>query len=333
MGICCPISSKNKNLEKNEQGIQSQLSLKDSKENNTIIPNQLSLTGINNNSLTNIIRSQNNSTVNNKNNFPKDTKYEKELNSKFKYFDVMWYDPNETNDSYQFIKCFKNVRYCRICDLEIIKELFKDESLLKWIVITPGSKGEELIQNLKDFDCIKAFFIFCGNEKFHENWAKKYKKVVCITSSPEILCQKFIQFNKNYAFQIKGNLGLNVNIIQKEQLFDTYYKYMKLLFIDKKKEKTKYGQFCIKSLKYLNSDDFKEEFIEDEGENSEENNSPLIVFSNFFKKLKYINNEFFEFTIRSIKQLIVISIWFNRYPFLFHTLSFQDVKELFQKMN
>ena len=55
MGICCPISSKHKNLEKNEQGIQSQLSLKDSKENNSIIPNQLSPTGINNNSLTNII--------------------------------------------------------------------------------------------------------------------------------------------------------------------------------------------------------------------------------------------------------------------------------------
>ena len=28
MGICCPFSSKNKNLEKNEQGIQSQLNLK-----------------------------------------------------------------------------------------------------------------------------------------------------------------------------------------------------------------------------------------------------------------------------------------------------------------
>ena len=177
----------------------------------------------------------------------------------------------------------------------------------------------------------KRFFIFCGNEKLHENWAKKYKKVVCITSSPEILCQKCIEFDNKFAFQIKGNISSNVDAILYEKLIDTYYKYSKLLFFDKKKEKIKYGHFCAKSLEYLNSDDFNEDFEEDENENSEENNSPLIAFSSVFKKLKQINKEFFEIIIRIMKHLILISQWFDGYPFLFHTLSFQEVKDLLEK--
>ena len=32
------------------------------------------------------------------NTFPQGTKYEEELNSNFKYFNVFWYDPNKSND-------------------------------------------------------------------------------------------------------------------------------------------------------------------------------------------------------------------------------------------
>ena len=30
--------------------------------------------------------------------FPQGTKYEKELNLNFKYFNVLWYDPNKVNE-------------------------------------------------------------------------------------------------------------------------------------------------------------------------------------------------------------------------------------------
>ena len=50
--------------------------------------------------------------------------------------------------------------------------------------------------------------------QFHSNWAKKYEKVICLTSNPEILCQKFIEFNKNFAFpnlnyQIQQNISFS----------------------------------------------------------------------------------------------------------------------------
>ena len=108
------------------------------------------------------------------------------------------------------------------------KELFTNEFVSKWIVVTPDSKGEELLKNLKDFECIKAFFIFCKDEKFNVKWAKKIKKVVCITSKPEILCQKFIEFNKTFAFpnfnyQIKENISPPENEKQYEKLFDFFF--------------------------------------------------------------------------------------------------------------
>ena len=65
---------------------------------------------------------------------------------------------------------------------------FKTESISEWIVVTPGSKGKDLIEKLEKFDCIKTFFIYCYDVKLNESLAKNIKKVSCITSSPEILC-------------------------------------------------------------------------------------------------------------------------------------------------
>ena len=48
----------------------------------------------------------------------------------------------------------------------------KEISYEEWIIITPGSKGEELIKNLEDIKCIYAFFIYCGNIELHEKWTK-----------------------------------------------------------------------------------------------------------------------------------------------------------------
>ena len=207
MGICCVSSNKDSNPKENGQNINSQSSFKNTQ---TILPNQLTPTQ-NNIGNNNIQQTQNNTTGINKNAFPKGTKYEKELNSKFRYFDVFWYDPNQTNDFDNFLKCFERVRYYKTHELDAVKKFFMDESLSKWIVITPGSKGEELIRNLENFECIKAFFVFCGNVKLHENWVKKEKKVVCLTSNPEILCKKLFKINLNKLIIYKINIYLFIN--------------------------------------------------------------------------------------------------------------------------
>jgi len=100
--------------------------------------------------------------------FPQGTKYEKELNLNFKYFNVFWYDPNKTNEYEYFKKCFENVMFYKANGLESTLKFFEKESSSEWIVITPGSKGEELINNLEQNQSIKSFFIYCMNTDLHE---------------------------------------------------------------------------------------------------------------------------------------------------------------------
>ena len=118
--------------------------------------------------------------------FPQGTSYEKELMINFKYFNVFWYDPNNTNDYDNFKICFKNVRFIKGNNLKSMFSVFTDETPPnEWIIITPGSKGEEMVHNLEKNKFVHAFFVYCKNTKLHEKWAKSIKKVKCITSNPD----------------------------------------------------------------------------------------------------------------------------------------------------
>ena len=98
------------------------------------------------------------------NTFPIGTKYEEELNSDFKYFNIFWYFPDKTNYFNNFKKCFENVKFYKGNVLNATIDFFEKESVSEWIVITPGSKGKELIQHLEKNNCIKSFFIYCNNK-------------------------------------------------------------------------------------------------------------------------------------------------------------------------
>ena len=150
------ILENNNNSQEKNDNLPKKLCLEDKKENNAY-PNQLN--------------------SNDNNTFPIGTKFEKALNSNFKYFNVFWYDPNKTNDFNCFKKCFENVEFCRKYNLESSINFFKKEKISEWIVVTPGSKGKELIQNLEKFRCIYSFFIYCIDSKSHESCAKNIKKL------------------------------------------------------------------------------------------------------------------------------------------------------------
>ena len=218
---------------------------------------------LNNNKNNNPINNINILTNNNNYTFPKGTKYEEELNANFRYFNVFWYDPNKSNDFVNFRKCFENVEFYQASDIKTIIEFFKTEFISEWIVVTPGSSGEELIKNLEHFDCIKTFFIFYENIRYHEPWAKKYNKVYWITSNPEILCQKFIELNKDYVFpkfdykKFINKLLDTIIEINSKKLCEFNSPIVKLMSEYKKNEKMKYRNFCIKSLHYLNSNKFE----------------------------------------------------------------------------
>ena len=284
-----------------------------------------------------ILKKQNNNIINNNvNTFPKGTIYEKELNKNFKYLNIFWYDPNNSKDYDNFNKCFENVEFCKGNNLISIINFFKKESISEWIVITPGSKGEELIYNLQNFENIKTFFIFCGNIEYHEQWAKKYKKIYCIASNTEILCQKLIELNKNYFvpnlnYKRDENVlfyklfNLSENEIQKK--FESHSLVVKMMIESEKKEKNIYRNFCIKSLNYLNSNKFGNDF-EDK---IKENISLFNIGANLLTELRNENNDMFETFRRLIKNLTLISLYFDQYPFLLNLLSSQEIKNLFQE--
>ena len=188
-----------------------------------------------------------------------------------------------------------------------------------------------MIQNLKDFECIKAFFILCENEKLDKSWANKIKKVIYVTSNAEILCQKLIEFNENFAFpnldyQLKEKLSSSENKKQYEKLFGLYSNSIKLLINNINIGRLKYSKFCIKAFEYLNNDEYKNYIYK----SIEEKYPVTNTNSNRLKILKEIKLNNFELDLNIIKNLTLISSEANEYPFLLHLLSFQEVKNIFE---
>ena len=259
---------------------------------------------------------------NNKNTFPKGTDYEEQLNKYFQYFNVFWYDPNDTSDYKLFEKCFEKVEFYRGYDLFKTINFFQKESISEWIVITPGFQGEELIMNLENFKCIKYFFVYCENTEPHENWTKKYKKIICLTSDPEILCLKFLEVNDyfipNFNYKCKENIDL-------ENPNENYESSKFKIFVQKENiELEKYNKLCIKMLKYLDRDDI----INDLKKSTTENTSIINLFIN---NLAGIGGEaIYQMIISIIKYPILLSLYFNKYPYLLNLLTYQEVEEIFK---
>ena len=272
--------------------------------------------------------------------FPRGSVYEKELMANFKYFNIFWYVPNKTNDFDFFKNCFKNTRLVKGINLESAINFVKNESFSdEWIVITPGSKGEELVQNLEQNNCIFGFVIYCKNMEYHGKWVANMKKVKCLTSNPEILCKKLIELNKVYLFP---NFNYGQNIIKENNNDDNIFLW-NLKKLNSRNEfalnsvkreikhaaniinKTKnlYNKFCIKSINYLNSgnclNDLKEHIP---------NENP--VFNLYARLFREKPKEDIESLIKVFKNWILLSLHFNEYEYLVNIFSYEEIKELFK---
>ena len=273
--------------------------------------------------------------------FPKGTLYEKELMTNFKYFNIFWYDPNKTNDFDFFKNCFINVRLVKGTNIESAIDFFKKEIFSdEWIVITPGSKGEEFIKNLEQNQCIYCFFVYCKNIEEHEKWTKNIPKVKCITSNPEILCKELIELNKDYLFP-NFNYGQNIT---KEKNNEDYLFLWSLKELTSENEfsmnsvkreirdnaiiisksKNIYTKFCIKSLNYLNS----EKCIKDY---REPNENPL--YHHLEQYFKDQSDEDVKDIIKITKKFILLSLYFNEYEYIMNLLSYEEIKEIFDNVN
>ena len=275
------------------------------------------------------------------NNFPKEINYEKELMSNFKYFNVFWYDPNNNNDYDIFKNSFQNVRFVKGNNLESAINFFQKESSSdEWIIVTPGSKGEELIKQLEQNKCINAFFVYCWNTELHKNWTKNIKKVKCLTSDPDILKQKFIELNKNYIFPIFRYDNMDININKSKDAFDfllnlkdidseneyalnSVKREIKILANNINKSKNKYNNFCMKAIHYLET----KNCINDYRQPVPDENSILYHYVKFFKSLK---DEQIGNLLKFMKNNILLSLYFNQYKYILNLFCYEEVKTLFK---
>ena len=259
-----------------------------------------------------------------------------ELKTNFKYFNIFWFDPNKTNN-FDFInKYFVNVQFYKGFELESIINFFnKESSLEEWIVISPGSKGEELISKLHEKESIKAFFIFCHNKKKHEEWIKKYKKIKCLTNDPKILIKQFIEINKDYLIpnfkfgdenKEKIDFKFDFNNLKSNNKYS--FKSAKREYDDLiksiNKNENKYNIFCMKILKYLNEDNFFIDFVE-----TLKDKIQILYF--YIENIKIEETERLKKLIKFVKNIILISLYFSKYPYLLHLFSYNDIRILLEE--
>ena len=264
---------------------------------------------------------------------PQGTKYEKELSLNFKYFNIFWFDPNKSEDYKNYKKCFKNVQFYIEFDIESTINFFnKDSYYDEWIVITPGSKGEELISKLHENQSIRAFLIFCFKPELHEKWIKKYEKVKCLTNESEILCQKLINLNENYLIpnfiydeqkKKKMDFYLNFNDLKSENKYSlkSVIRENKELLESISKNKNKYNIFCMKTLYYLK----QENCLYDFQETIKKENA---VFHKYIENIKFEETERLKKIINFVKNVTLISLYFSQYKYLFNLFSYNEIKKI-----
>ncbi len=91
----------------------------------------------------------------------------------------------------------------------------------RWIVITSGSKGKELMDKIEQLPSVLAVIFFCNNKQFHENWAKNYPIVKGHFSDIDTLKEKIKSIHKEY---IEYIVNLD-NERQKQQLQQQFIDY------------------------------------------------------------------------------------------------------------
>ena len=174
--------------------------------------------------------------------------------------------------------------------------------------------------NLENFKCIKYFFVYCENKELHENWTKKYKKIVCLTSDPEILCLKFFEVNDYFIPNFNYKCNENIDLENSNENYES--SKFKISVEKENVELEKYNKLCIKMLKYLDRDDI----MNDIKKSTTENSSIINLFINNLARIR--GEAVYQLIISFVKYPILLSLYFNKYPYLLNLLTFQEVEEI-----
>ena len=89
------------------------------------------------------------------------------------------------------------------------------------------------------------------------------------------------------------------------------------------KSKNIYNNFCMKTINYLK----RNNYLKDYKESIPDENSPMFHCAKIFKTL---DDEKTKYLINTLKNSVLLSLYFNQYKYLLNLLSFEEIKNLYE---
>ena len=256
---------------------------------------------------------------------------EEEMIQKFNTFDILWYAPENSEKLENWI-AFTNVNVIRISDEEKFFQMAVKSRYYNLIIITTGSFGEKTIPLIPPELLIPNIIIYCMDLDYHKKWSAKYKSIIQVFTHPEQIFEYLLKiqeeynfplfyYNINYEKQFKFNDYVRINIREVKYNDDNFS--LKL---------NKYEKFCVKALHdyrlaFEGTGNYFEEFMN----NSKE------IFNLFYRErltfFPLISSiiAYSKVLNFNLLRLTLISLYFSKFPFLFGTLNYEEIKSLLKE--
>lgn len=107
---------------------------------------------------------------------------------------LIWVDGSVKDDDADTEKTLKNF-HSITTNVIVVKRknqcihLLKDFETTRCFVVSSGALGQTLVPEIHGISNLESIYIFCGSEKFHQEWTKEWSKVKGVYSKIEALCQ------------------------------------------------------------------------------------------------------------------------------------------------
>ena len=111
---------------------------------------------------------------------------------------LIWLDSNiddDNEDCQQSISRLGQVvnKINTFTDAERCIRFLKNMDGEKACVITSGSLGEKIVPRIHSLSQVDSIFIFCGNQQYHEQWAKNWPKIRGVFTKIKRICEALKQ--------------------------------------------------------------------------------------------------------------------------------------------
>ncbi|CAF0930616.1 unnamed protein product [Adineta steineri] len=142
---------------------------------------------------------------------------------------LIWVDKNiddnnadRSNTIKQLQRVVNNVN--TFTDSEQCVEFIQEITNNRVCMIISGSFGEHIVPRVHDMSQVDTIFIFCKNEEFHKQWAKKCPKIKGVFTKITPICEALIQA----AHQCEQN-ATSISFVASNKISDPSFMYTQIL--------------------------------------------------------------------------------------------------------